>query len=123
VEQKNFTHVRELFGYARLDEPEYVALMNEIYTQFWGPLQNFFMPTQKLLRKTRVGARIKKEYEPAKTPYQRLMESTALTPAQKEALSARKTTLNPFKLQKGLQSSLEKFEEMIRKRNTGLQAA
>ena len=58
VEQKNFTHVRELFGYARIDDAEMVELMNRIYTQLWCPLQNFFMPTQKLLRKTRIGARI-----------------------------------------------------------------
>jgi len=70
VEQKNFTHVRELFGYARISEPELVSLMNEIYVEYWCPLQNFFVPSQKLLRKTRIGARIKEEFEAAKTPYQ-----------------------------------------------------
>jgi len=79
VEQKNFTHVRELFGYARIDDPELMLLMNTIYTQYWGPLQNFFMPTQKLIRKTRIGARIKKEYEPAKTPYRTSSICTVLT--------------------------------------------
>jgi hypothetical protein len=120
VEQKNFTHVRELFGYARLDDPGLVALMNEIYEQYWGPLQNFFMPTQKLLRKIREGARIKKQYEPAKTPYQRLMASPALSVEQKAALSARKAKLNPFHLQKGLQKKLSEFEERLRKQATGL---
>ena len=86
VEQKNFTHVRELFGYPRLDNIELVAMMNEIYEVYWGPLQNFFMPTQKLLRKTRIGARIKKEYEPAQAPYQRLMSSQAFSAQQKAAL-------------------------------------
>jgi hypothetical protein len=32
VEQKNFTHVRELFGYDRVESRELVALMNEILT-------------------------------------------------------------------------------------------
>jgi hypothetical protein len=123
VEQKNFTHVRELFGYARFDTEELVALMNEIYTELWGPLQNFFMPTQKLLRKTRVGARIKKEYEKAQTPYQRLMDSPALTSEQKEKLRIRKAGFNPFHLQKELQFKLQKFEEILRRRNTGLIAA
>jgi hypothetical protein len=123
VEQKNFTHVRELFGYARLDDPEHVALMNEIYVKFWGPLQNFFMPSQKLLRKTRVGARIKKEYEPAKTPFQRLMESPTLSDRQKLSLRQRKEGLNPFHLQKELQLKLREFEEVIRRRNTGALAA
>ena len=107
VEQKNFTHVRELFGYVRIDDPELVPLMNEIYTHYWNPLQNFFMPTQKLLRKSRIGARIKKEYEQAQTPYQRLMNSSTLTAGQKLTLQERKARLNPFQLQKGLQSKLK----------------
>lgn len=120
VEQKNFTHVREIFGYARLDDESCVALMNEIYTKYWGPLQNFFMPSQKLLRKTRVGARIKKEYEPAQTPYQRLMASPALSAEHKVALSQRKAQLNPFQLQKDLQKKLAEFEERLRLQTTGL---
>ena len=48
VEQKNFTHVRELFGYERFDEAPLVDLMNEIYTDYWNPLQNFFLPTFKI---------------------------------------------------------------------------
>lgn len=123
VEQKNFTHVRELFGYARLEDPELVPLMNEIYTQYWCPLQNYFMPTQKLLRKTRIGARIKKEYEPAKTPYQRLMDSLDLSLEQKKILQERKALLNPFKLRKELMIKLEEFEERVRRWNTGLIAA
>jgi hypothetical protein len=123
VEQKNFTHVRELFGYMRMDDPMLAVRMNEIYIESWGPLQNFFIPTQKLLRKTRVGARIKKEYEPAKTPYQRLMESENLTELQKQALRNRKSQLNPFELQKNLQKKLREFEEELRQRNTGQIAA
>jgi hypothetical protein len=123
VEQKNFTHVRELFGYARIEEKALVQLMNEIYTEHWCPLQNFFMPTQKLLRKTRIGARIKKEYEPAKTPYQRLMESADLSLDQKNALQKRKAGLNPFLLRKSLQLKMEEFEERLRRWNTGLIAA
>ena len=123
VEQKNFTHVRQLFGYVRIEDAELIPLMNDIYKNYWCPLQNFFMPSQKLLRKTRVGARIKKEYEPAMTPYQRLMNSSSLTEQQKTALKERKSKLNPFILQKGLQNKLEQFEEILRQRNTGLIAA
>ena len=67
VEQKNFTHVRELFGYERFDSPRQVNLMNEIYKNYWNPLQNFFLPTFKLKEKIRVGAKIKKKYGTPKT--------------------------------------------------------
>jgi len=123
VEQKNYTHVRELFGYERFDEPELVSLMNEIYRDYWCPLQNFFMPSQKLLRKTRIGARIKKEYEDAKTPYRRLIECGQLSQEQEVALELRKSSLNPFELQKRLNQKLREFEERLRRRNTGLIAA
>lgn len=31
VEQKNWTHVRHLFGYDRFDNPKIVMLMNDVY--------------------------------------------------------------------------------------------
>ena len=34
VEQKNFTHVREIFGYERIGQSDFVPLMNEIYAEF-----------------------------------------------------------------------------------------
>ena len=113
VEQKNFTHVRRLFGYQRLNDPKLVELMNEIYNEYWNPLQNFFIPSTKLLRKTRIGARIKKEFEPHKTPYQRLIDSGALSDDQKELLRARKQSLNPFELSKVLKLKLRQFFEQV----------
>jgi hypothetical protein len=43
VEQKNWTHVRELLGYDRLDKPQLVDLVNRLY-HAWGLLHNFFSP-------------------------------------------------------------------------------
>lgn len=119
VEQKNFTHVREIFGYERLEAPELVALMNEIYTQYWCPLQNFFCPSMKLLRKTRVGAKIKKEHDQPRTPYQRLMECESMTEERREELRRLKRELNPFKLQEGLEIKLREFSEILRRQTTG----
>jgi hypothetical protein len=114
VEQKNFTHVRELFLYDRIDNKELVEWMNEIYKEIWNPLQNFFMPSTKLLRKTRVGARIKKEFEKAKTPYQRIMESSSVPEEQKKKLKAIKESLNPFNLNKALDQEIRSFFKAVR---------
>ena len=35
VEQKNWTHVREIFGYDRFYNEDLVPMMNEIYTQYY----------------------------------------------------------------------------------------
>jgi hypothetical protein len=114
VEQKNFTHVRELFGYERIPSHELVRLMNDIYCNYWSPLQNYFIPSTKLLRKTRIGARIKKEFEPHKTPYQRVLDSVDVTEEQKQKLTSKKNALNPFELSKGLEEKLREFFKLLR---------
>lgn len=115
VEQKNYTHVRELFGYERIEDERLVAMMNEIYKNCWNPLQNFFLPTFKLKEKVRVGARIVKKFDAPQTPYDRLMKSPHLTDEKKERLRATKSRLNPFKLKADLEARLKVFFEELRK--------
>ena len=123
VEQKNYTHVRQLFGYFRLEDPALVALMNEVYRDCWCPLQNFFLPTQKLVSKTRVGAKIVKKHDNPKTPYQRLMESGHLSEAEKAALTVRKLALNPFDLSDALEAKLKRFFDLHRQSQEQKEAA
>jgi hypothetical protein len=113
VEQKNFTHVRSLFGYERIEEEHLTILMNDIYKNYWCPLKNFYTPAMKLKKKVRVGARIKKEYDKAKTPYQRLMESGQLTLKQQADLTSKKSSLNPFKLRKEMDEKLNRFYTFV----------
>jgi hypothetical protein len=113
VEQKNWTHVRSLFGYARLDDKIFVPLMNEIYRVYWNPLQNYFTPTMKLKDKTRIGSKIKKTYYKPQTPYQRLMESESISKRVKYQLQERKKTLNPIYLKQQLDKKLGEFFRLI----------
>lgn len=115
VEQKNWTHVRQLFGYSRIECPDLITLMNEIYSQFWNPLWNFFLPTMKLKKKTRIGGRVVKEYEALKTPYQRIMESTEVAESFKRELKYRFERMNPFELKKELENKLKDFKRMSEK--------
>ena len=117
IEQKNFTHVRELFGYERFDNPRLVDLMNDIYINYWSPLQNFFLPSFKLKEKLRVGSKIKKKYDAPKTPYQRVIESGVLKTDEVEALRRRKSELNPFELKEGLELKLKEFFKTVRQEN------
>jgi len=113
VEQKNFTHVRSLFGYERIADEYMIQLMNDIYKNYWCPLKNFYTPSKKLLKKTRIGAKVKKEYDKAKTPYQRLMETGQLTLKQQADLVSRKSKLNPFKLRKEMDDKLGRFYTFV----------
>ena len=95
VEQKNYTHVRKLFGYARIDWQKGVDIMNDIYRKEWRQLQNFFMPQQKLIAKHRLGAKVKRVMGKAKTPYDRLLD---LEIQNERCLRKEKDRLNPFQL-------------------------
>jgi hypothetical protein len=120
VEQKNWTHVRQLFGYDRLEDRALVAMMNEIYTEYWNPLNNFFIPAVRLIEKTRIGGRIQKKYDQPKTPYQRLMESTDLSVEAKAKLKTRFDALNPFELKQGLQTKLDDLRQYYQRQKLGL---
>lgn len=113
VEQKNFTHVRQLFGYERIDNPDLVGLMNEIYREYWNPLQNFFIPTLKLKEKARVGSRIQKRYDPPETPCERLLKSEQVPNALKLRLAEHRQRLNPFTLKLKLDQKLKIFFELV----------
>ena len=100
VEQKNDTHVRQLFGYSRVDSFDLISLMNDIYQNYWNPFNNFFCPAMKLKKKIRIGSKVKKIYDQPKTPYERLLESGCLTDLQERSLIATFEGLNPISLRK-----------------------
>ncbi len=116
VEQKNWTHVRQLFGYSRVEDAAITVIMNEIYRAYWSPLMNYFNPVMKLKEKIRVGAKIKKKYDEPKTPYQRLMDSEHVPIHIKEQLKKRFMGMNPFDLKKRLERRLDDFRKLVKHR-------
>ena len=113
VEQKNWTHVRQLIGYDRLDDEWFVQYINDIYENYWLKLWNFFTPVMKLKSKTRVGGRIVKQYDEPKTPFERLLESEHLSQETKQALLARADGLNPFALKAELDKKLKWYFKIV----------
>ena len=69
IENKNWTHIRQYLGYQRFDKPELVDKLNELYTSEWNLYFNFFIPSVKLIEKSRVGSKIVKKYDSPKTPF------------------------------------------------------
>ena len=114
VEQKNWTHVRQLLGYDRYDKFELVDLINDLYKNAWGPYQNFFSPTMKLISKTRINSKYIKKYDQPKTPYQRLLESKDIPDEKKQKLTQIYNTLNPFKLKKAIEQKQKIISIVLR---------
>jgi len=109
-EQKNWTHVRQLFGHDRFEHPELVALMNDLYSQEGSQFTNHFKPTFKLLRREKKDGKTKRGYEAIpKTPYQRLLECADIPKATKAKLRAEHARLDPFELKKNIEIKLKKF--------------
>lgn len=113
VEQKNWTHVRHLFGYDRFDKPCLVELMNDLYKNEWSLYQNHFCPTMKLVEKKKINSRYYKRYDKPQTPYQRLMESEHIANDVKEKLQNQHETLNPFQLKRSIEQKLKHIFQFV----------
>lgn len=113
VEQKNHTHVRNLFGYDRLDCESLVTVMNRIYKKYWNPLHNYFLPSFKLESKERVGGKIKKKFEIPKTPAQRLLETKNYSSYMKNKVKHELSNLDPIDLKRGLEKELKNFYRLL----------
>jgi hypothetical protein len=101
VEQKNYSVVRRAVGYARYEGGAQLRLLNELYAQL-RLYTNFFQPVMKLIRKERTGAKVKKTYDRPRTPYQRLLDSSALSKPAKQHLRTQYAGLNPAELKRNI---------------------
>ncbi len=114
VEQKNWSYVRQLLGYDRLDNPKLVELINCLYTNQWSLLQNHFCPTLKLLQKKRINSKYYKKYETPRTPYQRIIDSPNVLTKNKKALKKLHQTLDPFKLKRQINQQLKAIFRLVK---------
>jgi hypothetical protein len=106
VEQKNWTHVRQLVGYGRLEDPVQAERLNDLYVNEWNPFRNFFCPVMKHQRTEVKGSHKKRVYDQPATPFDRLKASPDVAPDQIKALEKFKATLNPFELKRRIERKL-----------------
>jgi hypothetical protein len=97
AEQKNWSIVRQLVGNDRYSNKAAFLQMQELY-RLECLYANFFQPVSKLLRTERVGAKVKKFYDRAQTPYQRLLATGILDETRKNSLERLYQSLNLVKL-------------------------
>jgi hypothetical protein len=111
VEQKNWSAVRRLVGYDRYTSKaayhqlEYLYPLVRLHT-------NFFQPICKLVGRQRDGAKVHRQYDRAQTPYQRLLASGVLSPAQRKQLALLYHALNPVNLRAQIDEALRSLWHM-----------
>lgn len=114
VEQKNWSCVRQLFGYDRLADPEMVKLMDDLYANEFSLFTNFFCPTLKLVSKAREGSKWVRKHSQPITPAQRVLDHPDVPQDTKEKLSAQIKSLNPFLVQRQIQRKLRAIFKLLR---------
>jgi hypothetical protein len=111
VEGKNWTVVRRFLGYGRYEGDVARIEINALYQDI-RLYVNFFQPVMKLESKTRIDGKVKKVYDTAKTPYQRVLASADITQDTKDALTTLYKTLNPVALYGRIQTQLHHIWEV-----------
>ena len=109
VEQKNWTHVRQNFGYERHDNAEVVEPINALAKGAYGQLLNYFHASLKLERKERKEGKIRRIYGDAQTPLARVLASPEVTEETKQRLRKEKAGLNPFALKREVARRLKEI--------------
>jgi hypothetical protein len=113
VEQKNFTHVRQLLGYGRYDDLRLIELVNDLYENAWLPMRNLFTPAMKLVEKKRSGSKVAKTYDTPQTPCDRILACSHVSEETKQRLIAKRSALNPMKLAELIETKLQVISGLI----------
>ena len=117
IEQKNWTQIRQWFGYERFENPAVAPLLNALTTGAWGQLLNYFCPVMKLQCKERDGPRVRRVYDTPATPYARLLAHAQVAVEKKAALRTQRAALNPFALNRQIEKELKNIFALVRRHN------
>lgn len=126
IEQKNWTHVRKLLAWDRYDTHAAVAAMNDLYRNELRLWMNLFLPSVKLVKKVRVGSKVRRRYEPPRTPLQRVQGCAQADPQKVAQLEQLRRRLDPFQLSRAIERKLEQISRLANRRlspKTELEAA
>ena len=105
VEQKNDSLVREYLGHLRFDTTEQVEAINLLYERMWL-YYNLFQPVLHLSKKELVGDKVRRTWDEAQTPYQRLLATGVLSREPREGLQALYEQTNPLTLRQEIYQRL-----------------
>ncbi len=102
VEQKNSTLIRAFLGDARLDTVAQTLAVNHLYDKMWV-YYNLFQPVMRLTEKVLIlnegqPLRVKRRYDQARTPFDRLCATDAISQECRERLESLRDKTNPRQL-------------------------
>jgi Integrase core domain. len=113
VEQKNWSVVRRLIGYDRLETEAEYLLLQSIYADL-RLYTNFFQPVLKLVSKEHVDKKLVKRYDTAATPFQRVLAAKDIPFETKARLTNLYVQLNPVQLRTTIDAKVAKLWKISR---------
>ena len=118
IEQKNWTHVRKLLGWDRYDTHEAVAAINDLYGHELRLWLNLYLPSVKLLRKVRVGSKVRRVYDGPRTPFERVKTCPQADRERVARLEELRKSLDPFQLGKIIERKLARISRLTNRRQS-----
>lgn len=111
VEGANRTLVRDYLGHDRLDTVAHVRMLNRLYNQLWL-YDNFFQPVQRMSTKETYtngqGVRqVRRTFDEALPPLDRLLEAQVLPQEVAEHLSRWREAINVMRLREAIYATIE----------------
>ena len=112
IEQKNYTHVRQLLGDDRFDAEELVEPLNEVLTQ-WSLWNNLYGAQRRLVKKERqADGKVKRKHEAkASTPCERLLAQESLPAESRRRLKRQLRENDPIEMKEAIESKLKSLYE------------
>ncbi|HEV2730207.1 MAG TPA: transposase family protein [Terriglobales bacterium] len=118
IEQKNWTHVRKLLGWERYDTSNAVAALNDVYGHELRLWMNLYLPSVKLVKKVRVGSKLRRVYDGPRTPFERVLASPQAHADRVAELQSVLKTLNPFQLAQVIDRKLQQIYRLANRRQS-----
>ena len=102
----------------RYDSPAAQAAIHALYRHELRRFQNFFLPSVKLVRKERVGSRVRRRYDAPRTPLERVLACPEISPAVATQLRQQRARLDPFALARAIDDTLERIYRLANSRHS-----
>lgn len=113
VEQKNYTHVRQLLGYDRLGHQEFIEPLTILLAK-WSLFKNLYSVTMEQISKKREGSKeIRRHAKTNRTPAQRLLDGGGNSLEQREWIKGQLAASNPFEMKGEIEERLREFWELV----------
>jgi len=112
VEQKNWSVIRQTIGYARFEDPYALPVFNRIYSTL-SLINNFFLPSAKLLSKTRHASSISRVHDKPKSPFRRLLDDPDIDAAIKRSLCLTFESLDLLLLRASIQKDIRLLSTFV----------